>query len=277
MMNNYREMSLKDIQNVSLDILKVLHEFCVSNGIRYSLGYGTLIGAVRHKGFIPWDDDLDIVMLREDYNKFVDLFQDTKKYKLFSGERRNMYGAIARLCEMEQTRVDPYAPMFSEATGVWIDIFPMDYIDDIQDKLLDNMKLVINAHHKTLLKRCMMRSMRSEVNGLRSLIYWLIRRFKYGKNVFSYVDDHLNIVKNVSSERGQWICQFGYPTYNERDIAPRETFDDVVEVSFEGSSFFAMKGYDVWLKNIYGDYMKLPPEKDRNLGHGYNNYHWISE
>ena len=277
MMNSYKEMSLRDIQKVSLDILKVFHDFCVSNNIRYSIGYGTLIGAVRHKGFIPWDDDVDVVMLREDYNKFINLFRDSENYKLFSGERRNMYGAIARLCEIKRTRVDLYVPLFSEATGVWIDIFPMDYIEEDHDRLLEDMQSVISAHRETIMKRCLMRSMRNEVNGLRSLFHWIKMNVKYRNDIFSYVDAHLSKVNDISSENGGLICQFGYPTYNERDVVIREAFDDVVEVNFEGSLFYAMKGYDLWLKNIYGDYMKLPPEEDRIAKHGQNKYYWISD
>lgn len=277
MMNSYKEMSLRDIQKVSLDILKVFHDFCVSNNIRYSIGYGTLIGAVRHKGFIPWDDDVDVVMLREDYNKFINLFRDSENYKLFSGERRNMYGAIARLCEIKRTRVDLYVPLFSEATGVWIDIFPMDYIEEDHDRLLEDMQSVISAHRETIMKRCLMRSMRNEVNGLRSLFHWIKMNVKYRNDIFSYVDAHLSKVNDISSENGGLICQFGYPTYNERDVVIREAFDDVVEVNFEGSLFYAMKGYDLWLKNIYGDYMKLPPKEDRIAKHGQNKYYWISD
>jgi lipopolysaccharide cholinephosphotransferase len=275
-MKNSKEMSLKDIQNVSLDILKAFHNFCVSKGIRYSLGYGTLIGAIRHKGLIPWDDDIDVVMLRKDYDKFIKLFQDTGKYKLFCAERRNMFGAIARLCEMKQTRVKTSVPLFTENTGVWIDIFPLDYIEDDREKLIDDMQLVLCAHRETLSKRIAMRNLRNEVSGFRSLYHWIKMRIRYRKNVFHYVDEHLAIINRVSSNTGTLICQFGYPTYNERDVLHRTAFDNVKCVPVEDSLFYVMEGYDEWLRNIYGDYMKLPPEKDRNRGHGSNCYIWVS-
>ena len=70
-----REMALKEIQQVSLDILKDVHQFCINNGIHYSLCYGTLLGAIRHNGFIPWDDDIDIMMPRPDYDRFVNTYK----------------------------------------------------------------------------------------------------------------------------------------------------------------------------------------------------------
>ena len=66
-----RKLTLNDIKKVSLDILISIHEYCKANGIKYSLGYGTMLGAVRHKGFIPWDDDIDLAMMRPEYNKFI--------------------------------------------------------------------------------------------------------------------------------------------------------------------------------------------------------------
>ena len=123
-----REMSLKDIQGVSLDILNEIHEFCQGNSIRYTLYYGTLLGAIRHNGFIPWDDDVDIAMPRPDYDRFINSYVSKKGYKLFSreiNENENVYIPFSRVCEMEKTMViSPIIPWCSSLTGVWIDIFP---------------------------------------------------------------------------------------------------------------------------------------------------------
>lgn len=81
-------LSLKDIQGVLLRIMKYIHSFCVENDIKYSLCGGTLIGAIRHKGFIPWDDDIDITIPRPDYDRFVKIFKDSDEFKLFAPERK---------------------------------------------------------------------------------------------------------------------------------------------------------------------------------------------
>lgn len=92
-------MQLRDIQKVSLEILKDVHEFCISNDIKYSLGSGTMLGAVRHKGFIPWDDDIDIVMPRPDYERFKNTFRSSQGYVLVKEE--DSYIAFVRVCDKE--------------------------------------------------------------------------------------------------------------------------------------------------------------------------------
>ena len=96
-------LSVKEIQDVLLRIMKYVHTFCVENDIKYSLEGGTLIGAIRHKGYIPWDDDIDIAMPRPYYDKFVKEFIDTDEFKLFTPERNNSYINYARVCDIKNT------------------------------------------------------------------------------------------------------------------------------------------------------------------------------
>ena len=130
-----REMTLTEVQQACLDILKDIHNFCQQNGIKYTLQGGTLLGAIRHKGFIPWDDDIDIAMPREDYDRFIRTYTSKKGYKLFSRElapmRKSVFLAFSRVCEMQKTFVDcRMLPWTSEETGVWVDVFPLDGIED---------------------------------------------------------------------------------------------------------------------------------------------------
>ena len=105
-----REMTLKEIQQVSLGILKDIHKFCVEHDIQYSLCYGTLLGAIRHKGFIPWDDDIDITMPRPEFDRFIKSYQSEKGYRLFAAENNDgdteVSVPFARVCEMQRTFVD---------------------------------------------------------------------------------------------------------------------------------------------------------------------------
>lgn len=126
-----RLMSVREIQLIGLDILNEIHSFCVSNQITYTLYGGTLIGAIRHKGAIPWDDDIDIAMPRNDYNRFVNSFISLKGYRLFCPEKNNSYLTYARVCEMEKTVVlNEKFPWSRYQTGVWVDVFPLDGASD---------------------------------------------------------------------------------------------------------------------------------------------------
>ena len=128
-------MTLREIQLFTLEILKVTHNFCVENNIKYSLSYGTLIGAVRHKGFIPWDDDVDIMMLRPDYDRFCQTFQ-APGYQVVSRQtRKDCLISFARVCDIRETDVTSMEPWIRRQgnLGLWIDIFPIDSVTDDSD------------------------------------------------------------------------------------------------------------------------------------------------
>lgn len=121
-----KELTLKEIQNLCCDILDEVHRFCTDNGIRYSLAYGSLIGSLRHNGFIPWDDDIDIVMPRPDFNIFCSTFTSDKGLECFPPGGNNWL-AFARVCDTARTIQRSFLPWSATAdTGVWIDIFPLD-------------------------------------------------------------------------------------------------------------------------------------------------------
>ena len=97
-----KELSLQEIKQVELEILKEFNSFCEENNIRYFLAFGTLLGAIRYKGFIPWDDDVDVLVPRDDYNRLLKQFQNNEKYCLYAFERDKKYSfPFAKLCDMK--------------------------------------------------------------------------------------------------------------------------------------------------------------------------------
>lgn len=101
-----RELSLDELREVELDILKTFHNFCEENKIKYYLSNGTLLGAVKYRGFIPWDDDIDVFVPREDYDRLISIFKDSEKYHLFAFERNERYRYLfAKLCDMATLKV----------------------------------------------------------------------------------------------------------------------------------------------------------------------------
>ncbi len=122
-------LTLTDIQKLSLDILQNVHLFCTTNDIAYSITYGTLIGAVRHKGFITWDDDIDIMMLRPDYERFIASFT-MPGVGLISEHDSRTFLFHAMVFDTDRAISKRTFPFFSADFGVAIDVFPIDFVED---------------------------------------------------------------------------------------------------------------------------------------------------
>lgn len=268
-------MTLNDIQQVSLNILRDVHEFCVENEIKYSLFSGTLIGAIRHHGFIPWDDDLDIALTRPEYDKFVNLYKSKHGYKLFSRERQgdNVFIAYSRICEMEQTYVDDSIfPWTSEKKGIWIDVFPLDGAEEDKDKAKDQ----IAINYKIWLKGIKIRFARapfSKVPGLFPKFKLMIKKIIYrGDN--SYWDKHIAYCRKIDFNSSKNYSHLAWGGFKMREYYKTSAFSNYVLVPFEGELFYAMQDYDGALRAKYGDYMQLPPENERVRPHNQIKYYW---
>ena len=270
-----KEMSLKDIQGVSLDIMKRLHTFCVEHGIKYSLGYGTLLGAIRHKGFIPWDDDIDVFMMREDFDRFCEIYEDTVDYKLFSYNRGNTYSAVARLCDMQRTMVKTGSPLFTEQTGVWIDVFPLDSVDNEKSVFEQRIIKIKEAHQNVISCRWLMRSLHlRDLIHLRSLVSWVLHSRQARKNITELVRLQNELCISFAQKNSNMMSVLAFPTYIDRDYSHKRVFDDVEDALFEKELFKIMKGYDEWLTMIYGNYMTPPPIEKQKPGHSIHKYYW---
>ena len=125
-----KELSLQELKQIEFDILKMFDVFCKENNIRYFLSNGTLLGAVKYKKFIPWDDDVDLLIPREDYNRMISLFKDDDRYQLFAYEKKQEFCyPFAKLCDMTTRKVEPGYNNGVEL-GVDIDLFPLDAWND---------------------------------------------------------------------------------------------------------------------------------------------------
>ena len=249
-----REMSLDEVKKVEIDILDYISELCDQNGLRYYLMAGTLIGAVRHKGFIPWDDDIDIGMPRPDYNKLKEILKDDlheNRFKLLTYEYGNTDYNFMKVVD---DRTILYEKYINTPTGVWVDVFPIDglptnstiarllcYKLEFWRRLLSihNAKLDIATSKKRLL--------------IKRLIAPVAKIFSVGflckkvNNVFEKYDyDKCIYVGAVSGG-------FSYKARIEKDVY-EQSF-----VEFEGKKYAAPAGSDRLLSKLYGDYMQIPP------------------
>lgn len=271
-----REMTLKDRQSVSLEILKDVHDFCVKNGIKYTLFGGTLIGAIRHKGFIPWDDDLDIAFTRPEYEKFVKSYQSKRGFKLFARERQGneVYISYARVCEMERTFVDDKRfPWTSLKKGIWIDVFPLDGAEEDYNKAL----IQSSKNYKLWLKGVRIRNAMAPFDKSRGVIgniKLFMEKIIYGWRCRSYWDKHVAFCKRIGFNNSSKYSQLSWAGFKMREYYNTSALSDYDLIHFEDTEFYIMKGYDGALKSKYGDYMQLPPVEERRPGHVGSKYLW---
>ena len=264
-----KELSLPELKEIEFEILKSFHVFCVEHHLRYYLAYGTLLGAVRYKGFIPWDDDVDVMMPREDYNRFLELYEDSARYHMFAFERDPAaLFPFAKICDMTTRKEEPgYRSKVS--LGVDIDIFPLDnWADNLENARREAKRIggyMFRLGLSNLRKPDSLNLVKRFAKGL--LMQWC--RLRGGEY---YVR---RILQEAVKEEQRGSCFMGTKTwcvYGERNIVPSEAFSSGIEIEFEGEKFFAPVGYDTYLTCLYGDYLPEPPKEKQKTHHSFRAY-----
>lgn len=257
----------KEIQKIELDVLEKIHAFCEKRGLRYSLCGGTLIGAVRHKGFIPWDDDVDIFMPRPDYKIFCKEFSAENCSVHTHGNDKKYLYPFAKVHDARTVLIEHFYP--KNPLGVYVDVFPIDGFPN-QDK---SVKLAQRA--RSLIMRCVQLKQAPFIAHSKTCRVPLLRFFV--KCFFACVpskffcDLFLRIVAMHDYETSPFrgCMTWGY---GAREVIPAEAFDGFVEMDFEGRKFKAIAGWETYLKSLYGDYMQLPPPEKRVSNHDFTAY-----
>lgn len=256
---------LKDdeIKKIAIGIMDAIHSFSKDNHIEYCLAYGSLIGAVRHQGFIPWDDDMDIVMPRESYERFLKSFnKENSRYRVINSENTEGYPyafakVIDTFTEIEEYRFKKYDG------GIFIDIFPLDNIGSDLNLILKQGKKVSIYNKMLQLKMGRM----SYYHGLKKagLVAAKIVLFPFKRK---YLIRKINVeAQRISTDSGTYIADMvEYESYREREIMKKEWFSSYQEAEFEGRKYYIPEKYDEILTKLYGDYMELPPA-DKQITH----------
>lgn len=252
-------MTLQEIQQFSLEILEDVHSFCMENNIRYSLAYGTLIGAIRHNGFIPWDDDIDIVMPRPDYDRFLSIYKSPKFHLAIPGQS---YLAFSRVYDVNKTYVKQLdMPWFPSETGIWIDIFPLDSISDNQNEFLEEAKKIDKIWNEQLLKRYTINPL--DKPSFSKIVKCFVKKILFRKDIAKILTVHDSLMKMYKYGTTKHLGQLSCPDNIYREYFPSVIADDFIITEYENSQFCIFKEYDTFLRCCYGDYMQLPPETDR--------------
>jgi lipopolysaccharide cholinephosphotransferase len=263
------ELTVNEMQAVSLEILRTIADICEVQGFRYMLFYGTLIGAVRHHEYIPWDDDVDIMMPRPDYDKLLRYLKIyIKEYpylKVFNREECKEYPyMITRISDdryvIEMENEKPYG------MGVFIDIYPFDGLGQTKKEAVSyGLKgdYLSSLCYQATREHFAMETTTSLFRKIVKYPVFLVSKV-IGKDFFQDKLEKLARMKDYDSS--EYVGCVIWLSGGEKDIFLRQWFDETIKMSFDKYEFRVPRKYDDVLKHVYGDYMQLPPEKDR-VGH----------
>lgn len=259
---------MNELQSKLLDMFSWFHEFCEQNGLRYYMIGGTMLGAYRHGGFIPWDDDIDVGMPRTDYEKLEKLLCDGSE-KRFVLETPNTasddyYYAFSKLYDTSTTLVEN--TRYKLKRGIYIDIFPLDGIGDTRESAEKNYSKVYRLHNLLLTRVSGIRKGRKWYKNLAVTVAGLVPNFVLNnkKLLLRFVD----LCKKYDLDECEWGGNL-VGAWRFKEIMPREILGEPTLYDFEGIRAYGPEKPDEYLTSLYGDWRKLPPVEKQVTHHDY--------
>ena len=250
-----KEINLEEMKQIELKILIDIDRVCRENNIEYTLFGGTLIGAVRHKGFIPWDDDIDIAMTRKNYDKFLDIYISEKKhnFRILNFNNCKDYPFQFTKVVFSKSKIKEEKNKEISEMGIFVDIFPLDKI---------SLKNINRKLKKQIFYSKIVYSMQfdDDYYAKKPLYKRIIRKILKMKNISYYINRLNKICKKENAKDCEYIGSL-VGGQGMKDIWPINYFDEYIDLEFENKKFMSIKEYDKLLKHRFGEYMKYPPKE----------------
>lgn len=265
-MNN----SLNEIQIRLLEMLGWFHQYCVKNNIKYYLLGGTMLGAARHKGFIPWDDDIDVGIPRKDYEKFLQttkrLRQSNNKYIVESWKdgKRDYEYPYAKVYDTTTTLIENKRKKIKR--GIFIDVFPLDGIGNSEAEVKSNYRTIELKFNLLSARTCAVREGRNKVKNLAVKIMSVIPESVFNARKMIATLNEL-CQKNDFETSGYVGNLMG--AWHSKEIMLKKVYGNPTLYDFEGIQVYGVENYDAYLTHMYGDWRELPPKEKRVTHHDF--------
>jgi lipopolysaccharide cholinephosphotransferase len=254
-----RIKSVQEIKDIEFEVMKYVNETSKKLGIQCFLSGGTLLGAIRHKGFIPWDDDVDLMLKRQDYHRLIDAInRDTRSpYKALTYRTDSQYYYPFAKVVDTRTGISENVRMPISTVGIGVDIFPIDGLPKSEVKQKRHFSIIgfLRKYYEYVYK------INSDTRPMNKAHEWMYRTF------LRTLSRLINSIAVRHSFDGSSLVAVSVWGYGLKERIARSRMNRAVTVEFEKEEFFAPLGYDNYLRNLYGNYMQLPPKAKQHAGH----------
>lgn len=262
-----KQITIEQQKEIQVNILEHIDSFCKSNNIDYSLAYGTLLGAVRHHGYIPWDDDIDIMMTRTNYEKFRSLYK-SDRYPL-SDLKNDLSHPVAMGKVYDSQTFFLYKGYVRRKYGLFVDIFPLDNVPNQEGERNNWLYTIKRFIEYNTYKNNSFAYIRKSAFPFRGIVKGsLVKLFLSKRYIHSKLEQLFAGFSNTNTDNVGVPVVMVMNKRNMTRVFPKALFKDYTTLQFEGKYFQCIQDYDMYLTIFYGDYMQLPPIEERVGKHG---------
>lgn len=261
---DYDEKVLKHLQSLELMILKEFIDICEGNNLTYYMYAGSLLGTIRHQGFIPWDDDLDVIMFRDDFDKFKEIFMNNShdKIKLLSIETEEDYfHLLAKLMLKDTLFEENWVSQVDFNIGINIDIFVLDDLSNNDLKRNYQLKKAFLYNKLLIMSRIKLDDLPFVTKLITHSGYYILNLLGIKPK---WINKRcLNFLRKYQDENAEFVFDISATAEEYPQIFNKNKFKKIKKAKFEDIEVNVPSNYDEILRSLYGDYMQLPPEEDR--------------